>query len=78
MKVHYNLELIAKKNYYSRKGEGDQGWPIPLDPLNTNALNLFTSHCKPEGRGNLVAPVIASSSRQAGLLAMTGCLMRLY
>ena len=37
--------------------------PTSVDP---NALNLFTSHCEPEGRGNLVVPGIASLSRHGG------------
>ncbi len=32
-------------------------------PINTNAINIFTSHCEPEGRGNLFFPGIASSLR---------------
>ncbi|MCX5907455.1 MAG: hypothetical protein NTY64_09785, partial [Deltaproteobacteria bacterium] len=31
--------------------------------INTNALNIFTCHCEPEGRGSLVFIGIASSSR---------------
>ena len=28
--------------------------------INTNVFNIFTCHCEPEGRGNLVFPGIAS------------------
>jgi hypothetical protein len=36
MEIQYTMELIPKANYYSRKMDGDQGWPIPLDQLSNN------------------------------------------
>ncbi len=36
---------------------------LPPKVSNTNALNIFTSHCEPEGRGNPFFPGIASSLR---------------
>jgi hypothetical protein len=46
-----------------------------IEKCNTNAtaLNVLACHCEPGGRGNLVFREIASSSRSAGLLAMTIC-----
>jgi len=42
--------------------------------FNTKALNFFTSHCEPEGRGNLV---LARDYFVASLIAMTGYLLRM-
>ena len=45
-----------KSNYFARP-PGSQ-WLI-------QAINIVTSHCEPEGRGNLVFIGFASSSREA-------------
>jgi len=46
---------------------------------NTNALNFFTSHCDPEGRGNLVFARDCFVPRiKYGVPAITGYLLGLY
>jgi hypothetical protein len=47
------LKLILYDLDVARKvGKKQQERVIPLTPANTNAINIFTSHCEPEGCGN--------------------------